>query len=353
MDNYSALNGKLGYLRKGFLDRNQYEEIILLQKKEELIAYLSKNPLYTDQIKEYGEHADYYAGLLYNRYAKRYGFEFLINKSEVFILHKIKPFISVFHRDLIEALILKYEIEDLKLILRKIVEKESMSLEKEILTYGSSKFIDHQRLSQCTNISQFMDALMGTPFRHALYSIQDEDVLQKHFHIEMSLDNLYFSEIEKASKKLNSKDQKIVDGYFHTLIDIVNIQWILRAKRFYNLTNEEIFNYSIRNGKVFRKERLKQLVYTQNVEEAVQYIRDTGKFKAFEQQFDKDTMFHRINEDFYKKQNNLNDYQNNIATFLKFYIIFVNQNKNLIRIAEMQKYSLKDKEDINSYLIGL
>lgn len=353
MDNYSALNGKLGFLRKGFLERKEYEEIFRLEKKEELIAYLSNNPLYKDQISEYRDHEDYYAGLLYNRYAKRYGFEFLINKSEVFILHKIKPFISVFHRDLIEALILKYEIEDLKLILRKIVEKESMSLEKEMLTYGSSKFIDHHRLSQCTTIQQFLDALVGTPFRHALYNVQDDDVKLKHFHIEMSLDNLYFTEIEKASKKLNSGDRKIVDGYFHTLIDIANIQWILRAKRFYHLTNEEIFNYSIRNGKVFRGERLKQLVYTQSVEEAVAFIRETGKFKAFNEKYDKDTMFHRINEDFYKKQNRLNDYQNNIGTFLKFYIIFVNQNKNLIRIAEMQKYSLKDKEDIRSYLIGL
>lgn len=353
MDSYYALNAKLGFLKKGLYNSEDYDRILSLSNKDELVDFLSSNPLYKKEMKDYKEHSRDFIGLEYNLYADRYGFEFLIHKSEVRILEKLKPFFHISHKDLIEGILFRYEIEDLKLILRSIVEKDSIDLEKEMLTYKRSRYLDHERLIHCETLQQFTDALTGTPFQRALSSVQDEDVLQKHFHIEMNLDNLYFLEIEKAIKGLGSKDKKIMENYFHTLIDIVNIQWILRAKRFYHLSSEEIFNYSIRKGKIFGKERLKKLVYTQDVEEAVQYIKDQGYYKTFQENNNKDTVYHHVMENFYKKQSKLIDYQNDIRTFLKFYIRFDNQNKNLIRIAEFQKYSLKEKEDIKDFLIGV
>ena len=353
MESYNALNGKLGFLKKGLFSKDEYGNILSLSDKEQLVDYLSTNPLYDNEMNDYKEHSQDFLGLQYNYYAERYGFEFLIHKSEVRIMQKLKPFIGVFHKDFIESLIFKYEIYDLKLILRSIVEKDPLDLEKEMLTYKTSRYLDHDRLANCDNIRQFTEALIGTPFRHAIYSVRDEDVLQKHFHIEMSLDNLYFLEIEKASKKLRPKDKKLVNEYFHTLIDLVNIQWILRSKRFYHLSNEEIFNYSIRHGKIFKGEKLKTLVYTQNVQEAVSYIRENGYYKSFQEKNNKDTVYQRMLENFYDKQTVLIDYQNDIGTFLKFYIRFDNQNRNLIKLAEMQKYSLKDKEEIKSFLVGV
>ena len=50
--------------------------------------------------------------------------EFMIHKTETKILNKLKYFLFGNEKDVLEIMLLRYEFEDIKIILRSIVEKE-------------------------------------------------------------------------------------------------------------------------------------------------------------------------------------------------------------------------------------
>lgn len=340
-DNFNAVNAKIGVLKKGILKKNDYENILSFTKREEMIDYLKDNPLYKDNIGYYEE----------KNLKNRYMTEFMIHKTETQALNKLKYFLFGNEKEVLSAMLLRYEFEDIKIILRSIVEKEPLDIKTETIMYGISNHVDYDELSKCDSIHSALDILKNTIFRKAIVSLKDEDVLRLHFHVEMNLDSLYFSLMQKATKKLSKTSSNILNNYYSSITDTMNLQWIIRAKKFYNLSNEEIYNYCLRSGKYIKGELLKSLVYSETVEEVIEKIRNT-KLKKMVDSSDSDLISYRDMQAyiFDTQLKKLKNYENTISTFLKFIILLLIQNENLTRIAEAKKYNLT-KEEIKKYLI--
>ena len=79
------------------------------------------------------------------------------------------------------------------------------------------------------------------------------------FDCELKLDLFYFRSLWKLRSKILSKEeQKILDACFGSRLDLLNIQWICRARNFYRLSPAEIYallipvHYRLRADKVMR-----------------------------------------------------------------------------------------------------
>lgn len=340
-DNFNAINAKIGVLRKGILKKNDYENILSFSKREEIIDYLKNNPLYKDNIDYYEE----------ENIKNRYMTEFMIHKTETKILNKLKYFLFGNEKDVLEIMLLRYEFEDIKIILRSIVEKEKINLKTETLMYGFSNHVDYDELSKCDSIHSALEILKNTCFRKAILSLNDDDILKLHFHVEMNLDSLYFLLMQKATSKLSKTSKNILNSYYSSMIDTMNLQWIIRAKKFYNLSNEEIYNYCLRFGRYIKGDFLKSLVYSETSAEVIERIKNT-RFKRIIDSSNSDLVSYRDMQAyiFDTQLRKLKSYENTISTFLKFVISLFVQNENITRIAEAKKYNLS-KEEIKKYLI--
>ena len=275
----------------------------------------------------------------------------MLRKTEVEILRKLRHFLSGQDKYIVDSMLVRYEFEDIKIILRSIVEKEKIDLEEETLLYNYENHVDYEKLLACESINQAIDMLKNTSFKRAFVGLVDEELQRLHFHVEMNLDALYFAQLRKTYMRLSRVNKEILENYYTSLTDTINIQWIIRAKKYYNLSNEEIYNYTLRYGKYIKGDFLKSLVYSESVDEIIEKIKSTKLSSIFED-FEKQVVTYRNIQNYtYAKQfKYLKNYQNNISMCLKLIIQLLIQNENFIRIGESQKYKLSSQE-INRYLI--
>jgi len=328
-NNFHSINAKIGVLRKGILKQSDYDKILSFEQRHEIVDYLKNNILYKYEIPMYEEKS----------MRNRYDTEFMINKIEAELLEKLKFFLFG---------------DDIKIILRSIVENEKIDLERDTIMYKKNKHIDYSKLVNCENFNQALDVLKGTIYKKAIASLTDEDIFRLHFHVEMKLDSLYFLTMKNAIDKLSKSSQAIFNDYFSTLIDTINLQWIIRAKKYYGLPNEEIYSYSLRYGKYIKGDFLKDLIYSDSVEAIVEKIKKTKLRHTLEDANGNTIVSNRnIKEYVYLSHlKKLKDYDNSISTLLKFIIQLNIQNENLIRIAEANKYKLS-KSEVKEYLINI
>ena len=172
MSGFNALNAKIAVLRRGLFNSEDYEKILSFEKREDLVGYIKENPIYKDEmLKMYQEVVTY-----------RYATEFMVKKTEVDIFRKLEHFLFGEDKKLLSAMLVRYEFEDIKLILRSIVEKESIDLEKDTLMYGMENHVDYDSLYRCDTIGQALEVLKNTTFKRAFFGLADEDMLRLHFH---------------------------------------------------------------------------------------------------------------------------------------------------------------------------
>jgi ATP synthase, subunit C len=340
-NNFYALNAKIGVLKKGILKKEDYDKILSFSKREEFLDFISNNPIYKKLIEKNRDKA----------IEHRYAHEFMLRKTEVEILRKLRHFLSGQDKYIVDSMLVRYEFEDIKIILRSIVEKEKIDLEEETLLYNYENHVDYEKLLACESINQAIDMLKNTSFKRAFVGLVDEELQRLHFHVEMNLDALYFAQLRKTYMRLSRVNKEILENYYTSLTDTINIQWIIRAKKYYNLSNEEIYNYTLRYGKYIKGDFLKSLVYSESVDEIIEKIKSTKLSSIFED-FEKQVVTYRNIQNYtYAKQfKYLKNYQNNISMCLKLIIQLLIQNENFIRIGESQKYKLSSQE-INRYLI--
>lgn len=341
MGEFYAINSKVAYLMNGLFHEKDYDDIMGSSGRMELLEHLKNNPIYKVQIGEY----------IQNGTINRVTTETVIRKTEVNTLLRLRHHLSGSDKSLIDAMLARYEFDDIKIILRSIVEKEDIDKEHDLLLSGKEQHLSYDKLLACESISQAIEYISATPFRRAFLSTTDEDVQRLQFHTEMRLDSAYFIGLNQAVSKFSGANSKILTDYFSNKVDLFNVKWIYRAKKYYDLSPAEIYNYSLSYGKKVRGALLKDLVYSSSRQDFMQKVKNYSLEDVFEYIHGEDVKFKFSFAYTYEKAlRHLIDYENNIGMFIKFYTRLIIQNKNIIRISEAQKYGLT-KEQCEKYLV--
>ncbi|MDR7857392.1 V-type ATPase subunit [Tissierella sp.] len=337
---FAAINTKIRVLRTKVLEKKDY--IILMEKEnvEAQIAYLREKTAYQEELSRI-EKSDNIQQVEIE--LKRH----LIAESE-----KIIKYFTDSYRSFFRSLMLRHEIEDLKLFLRMLERKENTDkIQNLSLLKGKYYSFDIKAIKSSSSLEEFIENLRGTIYYDVLNPYKNEEHSKIIFYMEMNLDRLYFSLLKSKSQSLKKEDRIIFEKILGTNVDLLNIEWIYRGIKFYNLLPEELINFALPNGHEFEYKDIKKMCYS-NVEELKEIVLKTQYDFLFDTEKDVDLYMERRMQRYlhYKFLDAFKKAKLDIHLSMAYIHLLEYEIRDIISILEAKKYGLT-MEETKDYLV--
>jgi V/A-type H+-transporting ATPase subunit C len=341
---YSGLTAKVKVMLGRRLTSLDYEELIRKKSVQDVAAYLKFNTYYKVTLDEINENI-IHRGQLEN----------VLKKSLINDYAKLFKFIKGNVKEFLRLAFLRYEIEDLKILLRVLNTEHNIQIAQDsIIFLKKYNTIDIEKLAASKNIQQFIQNLKGSVYYDILFPFIVNTQHLNLFSIEMSLDMYFFSHIWKQKDKLLSgQDRKIISHSFGSETDILNILWIYRCKRYFNTPREIIYSYIIPYRYKISKSQLMSMVEANNPEEVIKIIKSTKYAEIFEVSSGDYFYEHNFTYYVYKMHRKfLRHHQFSIASLMAYLHLKEIEIRNIISIIEGIRYQLKP-EQVKKYIVGI
>lgn len=176
---------------------------------------------------------------------------------------KLYHYYGLAYKHFLGLMIARFDLETLKMVLRILEDQDETIIPKPQVRLAagrhvSERIFDPELLAKATDKRSVADAIRWPAYR-ALVEAYNPGKPLAQFDLEMRMDRQYFQELVSAAKRLGSSDQKQVLQLIGENIDLQNLRWIFRAKRFYDLSNELVFTYTLPEGRIFNTDKLYKL----------------------------------------------------------------------------------------------
>ncbi len=335
---YDAVNTKIQSKKSRILDEEKLNKMLDLNMVDQVTDFLKS---------KYG--LEKIINMEGNRELHRHELETLLKRYKVSEIENILHYFSGPYKDFLQVMLMKYEISDIIMLLRKIARGEELiGIENAYVHSEAYSKLMYIKLSASRDVEQFIDNLRDTNYYRVLKTIDQNDVISREFHMEMKLQSLLYRTLIKKAEKLEPYDREIAKDIVGLKIDLLNVQWIYRAKNYYNISPEEILIYCLQNGQRLGFARLRSLCYTKTADEMKELTNIFMKHKIFEGsgalEIEKniDSYFY-----FYIKNKRFQDSIGAALSYIYRLNIIV---KNMITVTEGIRYKLA-KEDLKQYLV--
>ena len=152
----------------------------------------------------------------------------------------------------------RYELEEVKLALRAWHSKAPIDLDAHLLGEKVSSDIDFKRIVSCQNIEEIVLLLDDTPYMKPLAKARQKFKEKGSlFYLEVSLDIDYYERLFECIEGFSSADRKIARKLIGIEVDIENINWLIRLRKYYSLGMGEILDWVIPGGDRIDKDRVR------------------------------------------------------------------------------------------------
>ncbi len=331
---YYALATKIATKKGRILSEDLWNKLIDCSTVEELTHLLKNNIEFGKAFND-----------ITNANLNRDDLETVLLRFKTLEIENLLHYFSGPYKEFIKIVLTEAEIQDLSLILRKITKGESLEgIEERFVhskIYSNLPFDD---LLASNSIEKVTQKLKGTPYYNGLSNLTKEDAMTREFHIEMKLYVALYRTLFEKAEKLEKADQKAVKEVLGFKIDLLNMQWIYRAKKYYNISPEEIFIYSLEGGTILGYSRLKKLCYA-TVEEFRQLLKEFLRNDLFKDtNADINVVIDTYMLDYINKKS-----FNNIGTVLSFIYLLGIIINDLTSITEGIQYNVP-KNKLKDYL---
>jgi V/A-type H+/Na+-transporting ATPase subunit C len=253
---YSYINAKIRTLKSRLLLPSDYENLLGVSGYSGLAECL--------RVTSYGS--------ILGQYSASYDGLIKVFYHDLFDCYrKVIRALSGNRKRLLKHICQKYELENLKTILRIIgQEKPREKVEEILLPTGNhlsvsdcGRSFSEEALLQAKSLEDILNQLKKTcyyrPLKNALYRFEEE---KETFPLEMALDLSYYNQLWKIASSFSRKERMIVRSILGIQMDILNIIWIFRFKEVYHFSPEEILNYGLMQGCHISPELRKKLAYS-------------------------------------------------------------------------------------------
>ena len=339
---YGALAAKARASYGKLLTKKDYEELIEKNSVSAVAEYLKNSTHYTDILSNVDEHV-IHRGQLEN-----------IIKTDIMKEYsRFLKFTSGNARKFLQSTYKKYETESLKIIFRRLETVGNvMSAEGFLLFLKDNASLDFHRLLKSKDSMEFINNLEGTEYYAVLKPFAAPNVKLNLFNVEMVLDLNYFKYLRKNMKKyLHGNDKEPLEESFGIKTDVLNLLWIYRCKKYYKLPQEIIRTYVLPYNKGLRKETLRQLVETDDLEKFTEIVSRTKYSEIFERDIDE---FFEVNfaEYMYNVHMKLfRRYPMTVSVAVDYIHMKEYELSNIISIIEGIRYGLSP-EKIKKFIVG-
>lgn len=224
----AALNTKLKSMKKSSISSNELDYMSKINSFEELTSFLSQFPNFQGIAKVNSSNN--------NRELIEQRLMLSIYKD----ISKIYYFSTIKERNFLRIFIEKFEVNAIKNMLHKLMGMSQNDFRNNILPdevnfflkYGS---INLNELYNQTTPLGLISKLENTKYYNVLKPLIDIKNFTA-YECDILLDTFHYQNILKiAQRSLSKSDYKIFRLKYGELIDITNIYWIYRGKKYYNM----------------------------------------------------------------------------------------------------------------------
>ncbi|MCI8599834.1 MAG: V-type ATPase subunit [Lachnospiraceae bacterium] len=269
---YGAIATKIRAMESRLLDEEDYRRLASMENISQALTYLKRIPAYENLFRNQSE-----------THIQQVDLERLLVGTLFHDFTKIYRFCDKRQKKFLDLYFARYEVRILKRSLRRIFNHGDRTGEVREQRSLVQKFSDihMEELAQAETIPQFLEALRGTGYKKALSGLLQVDRATL-FDYEMTLDLYYFSEMWKQKDKfLKGKDLELLTRSFGSQIDLLNMMWIYRAKKYYQLPNASIFALVIPISYRLRDSEIRDMVMAEGQHELDQVVQHTYYRKKF------------------------------------------------------------------------
>lgn len=331
---YSGINTKVKAMHAKLIKSEEYTKLLNLETVADVISFLKKHPGYQHLFRKYDEHEIHRAEAerifingLYLDYTNIYRFA---NDEQ--------------RRDL-ELVFFRYEVNILKACIRLIHNQESaydLSVFHPFFTKHSQ--INVTTLSNSHSMEEYIQNLKGTDYYSILTKLAAKGGLST-FDYEMALDVFYFTKSWRLKdKSLSGYNKEAFTLRMGTEIDLLNIMWIYRSKKMYDMSSSQIFTYLIPINYKLTIDQLTKLIAAVSIEEFLHILAST-KYKDFAIHLKNGTMekeYDNIIDQIYKY--NMTRYPASMTVVNYFLLQKDKEIKRLTSLLECIRYGLDLKK---------
>lgn len=263
---YSGIVTKVRAMQGKLLTAEDFDHIASMKSVLDIVSYLKEKPAYSglfDQMDESLYHRGNIEKILYqslyNDYTRLFRFGGLEQKKF------LKLYLKRYETDVINYC--------LRIVFNHYDKPFDLNYKKEFFDRYSQISID--RLITSKNIDELVDNLKGTEYYPPLTKIRESQAATL-FDYDLALELYYFTTMWKAKSRIfKKKELDIFTRDFGSKIDLLNIQWIYRAKKYYNMLPPDIYALTIPIHYRISAEEFKKLVETPSADEFMNQLKDT------------------------------------------------------------------------------
>ena len=175
---------------------------------------------------------------------------------------KLYRFAGLRQRKFMDLYFKHFEVRILKICLENCMggRGDILGLSKYAEILGRHLKTDVIKLAQSRDMAEFVENLKDTGYYPILKRIE-ESGKGTLLDYQTAIDMKYFNTMWKLKDKLLSKeDAKVIENTFGVNIDLLNINWIYRSKKYFGLSERELFNVLIPVRYKLTKENIIEMV---------------------------------------------------------------------------------------------
>lgn len=342
---YSGITTKVRAMESHLITDSQFREMAALETVSDAAEYLRRLPAYEGLFANL-------EGVVLHRGA--------IEQRLILSLYqdfaKLYRFATLTQRKFLDLYFMHFEIDILKKCFRNSMGRNRLDIDLSVFQdfFEKHSKLDLMKLSSSADLREFIANLEGSVYYDILSHLDDRDQ-PTLFDYEVHLDLLYFKTIWKVmGKYLNRKEQDLLTHCFGSKLDLLNIQWIYRTKKYYHLQPADIYSLLIPINYHLNKEQITKMAEAATLEEFFSALRTTfyGRKSDWDaaEMPDLEYLTQEILDKIYRSSSRQNPYS--IAT-LNSYLYFKEEEiQKIITLIESIRYRVSPDEII-SYVVKM
>jgi len=263
LSKYAFINAKLRARISKIVPEEMFAQLAKAPSLEAALALLRETP-FTTLEQVYGNTGDLKLA------------ELELLKNEIELYRDVRDKLHVSTQPLVDALLSHFEIENLKNAIRiyfdRKIRKRTVDTSTHYVLYD--RIIHAIPIDIILNAERFEEiagVCAGTPYQQIInkYSavVESEGSL---FRMEVAFDHHYYETLLGAVGQLDRRDREVAMRLVGVEIDLQNIAWIIRLKKFYDLPLEAVLAAIVPGGFSLNKATIEELYRAQNVTSVLQ-----------------------------------------------------------------------------------
>ena len=269
--------------------------------------------------------------------------ELLLLGEEIKPLQIIRKYSKGVVQTLISLLIETYDIEKLKVILRRWYRP--MGMEPDIFREKILYDFPIDAMLAAESFEEFVHFLAETPFRTVLSGSRKEyESSHTLFSVELALDRDWVSRLWQYTESLNTKDRLITRKLLGLEIDLKNLNWIERYRTYYGMHATDISHRILPFGYHFGEADIQRILTQENILAATDGLIDgTGlnipkkEVPSFHLETLENSLYHLLVREAHRA---FQGFPFSIGSIIGFYILNRIEMKNIRTLLHTKWYGL-------------